>query len=236
MDAKLLAISGAVVLLAVGAVGLTVGNTGQATTPDNATVSVSADADVERTPDRAVVTVAAVGRGETAEAARNALSGDAQSIQQALSGEDATVTSSRFRIEPEYERTETGREQVGYIAVHTIEAETGDVNTTGTLVDTAVDAGADRVEGIRYELNEQTRQDAREEALQTAMDRARADADTVADAADRSVGDVATIQTSQSDNYVVYAETAAADAGGRTTIQPTTITVDASVQVTYTLD
>jgi uncharacterized protein YggE len=47
---------------------------------------------------------------------------------------------------------------------------------------------------------------------------------------------VATIQTSQSNNYVVYAESAAADAGGRTTIEPTTITVDASVQVTYTLD
>ncbi|MFC6975319.1 SIMPL domain-containing protein [Halomicroarcula sp. GCM10025709] len=235
MDAKLLAVGGAVVLLAVGAVGLTVGDT-QTASPDNATVSVSATAEVERTPDRAVVTVAAVGRGDTAEAARNALSGDAQSIQEALRDEGATVTSSQFRIEPEYERTETGREQVGYIAVHTIEAETGDVNTTGTLVDAAVDAGADRIEGIRYELNEQTRQDAREDALRTAMDRARADADTVADAAGRSVGEVATIQTSQRNDYVVYAEAATADAGGRTTIEPTTITVDASVQVTYGLD
>jgi hypothetical protein len=236
MDTKLLAVGGALALLVAGAVGLTVGDTGQTASADNATVSVSADAEVERTPDRAVVTVAAVGRGDTAEEARDALSGDAEAVRQALRDEGADVTSSRFRIEPEYERTEDGREQVGYIAVHTIEAETDDVNATGTLVDAAVDAGADRVEGIRYELSEQTRQDAREEALTTAMDRARADANTVASAAGRSVGDVATIQTSESGHYVVYAEAATADAGGRTTIEPSTITVDASVQVTYELD
>ncbi|MBX0322978.1 SIMPL domain-containing protein [Halomicroarcula sp. F13] len=237
MVSKPLAIAGVVAVLLAGGAGFALADSGGTPTAENATVSVSADATVERAPDRATVTVAAVGRGETAAAARDNLTGDAAAVQQALEDAGANVTSSRFSIHPEYERTEKGREQVGYVAVHTVEAETGDVDSVGTLVDAAVDAGADRVDGIRYELSEATRQDAREDALTTAMERARADAETVAAAEGRSVDGVATIQTSDSGRYVVRAETAfAADAGGSTTISPGPVTVDATVQVTYELN
>ena len=236
MASKLLPVVGVLALLVAGAVGFAVAQNGGAQAAENATVSVSADASVERSPDRATVTVAAIGRGDTAEAARNAVSGDADAVQQALADEGASVTSSRFSIHPEYERTENGREQVGYVAVHTIEAETDEVGTVGTLVDAAVDAGADRVDGIRYELSEETQQDARDEALSIAMDRARGDAETVAAAEDLSVDGVVTIQTSQHSRPVMFAEAAAGgDGGGRTTISPGPVTVDASVQVTYEL-
>ena len=198
---------------------------------------VNADATVERAPDRATVTVAAVGRGETAEAARNNLSGDAEAITAALEDEGANVTSSRFQIRPEYEESREGREQVGYVAIHTVEAETSDVETAGTLIDAAVDAGADRVEGVRYSLSEETQQAAREEALTTAMNNARTDAEVVAATEGRSVGDAVTVQTSDHGRPVVYEAAAyAGDAGGRTNIQPGEVTVDASVSVTYELE
>ncbi|WP_135305328.1 SIMPL domain-containing protein [Haloarcula amylovorans] len=238
MVSRPLAIAGVLAVLLAGGVGFALASGGPVPSAENATVSVSADATVERAPDRATVTVAAVGRGETAAAARNNLSGDADAVQQALEDAGANVTSSRFSIHPEYERTETGREQVGYVAVHTVEAETSDVDSVGSLVDVAVDAGADRVDGITYSLSEETRQDARQEALTTAMDRARTDAETVAAAEGRSVDGVATIQTSDSGRYVVRAEMATADAGsagGSTVISPGPVTVDAAVQVTYEL-
>ncbi|WP_424001136.1 SIMPL domain-containing protein [Haloarcula salina] len=237
MQSRSLALVGILALAVAGGVGFALADTGAQAASTNSTVSVSADATVERAPDRATVTVAAVGRGETAEAARNNLTGDAEAITSALDDAGANVTSSRFQIRPEYERTETGSEQVGYVAIHTVEAETGNVSSVGTLVDTAVDAGADRVDGIRYSLSEETRQSAREEALTTAMDRARSDAEVVAGAEGRTVGSAVSIQTSDSGRYVVYAETAAAgDAGGRTSIEPGTVTVDAAVSVTYELD
>ncbi|RLM39875.1 SIMPL domain-containing protein [Haloarcula sp. Atlit-120R] len=236
MVSRPLAIAGVLALLITGGVGFALADTGTVAPSTNSTVSVSADVTVERTPDRATVTVAAVGRGETAEAARNNLSGDADAIVSALEGEGADVTSSRFQIRPEYEQRREGREQVGYVAIHTVEAETSNVSTAGTLIDAAVDAGADRVEGVRYSLSEETRQDAREEALTTAMDNARTDAEVVAAAEDRSVGDAVTIQTSNHGRPVVYAEAMAADAGGRTSIQPGDVTVDASVSVTYELN
>ncbi|MEF8829079.1 MAG: SIMPL domain-containing protein [Haloarcula sp.] len=237
MASRPLAIAGVLALLVAGGVGFALADTGAVTPSTNSTVSVNADATVERSPDRATVTVAAVGRGETAEAARNNLSGDAEAITTALEDEGANVTSSRFQIRPEYEESREGREQVGYVAIHTVEAETSDVETAGTLIDAAVDAGADRVEGVRYSLSEETRQDAREEALTTAMDNARTDAEVVAAAEGRSVGDAVTVQTSDRGRPVVY-ETAAyaGDAGGRTNIEPGEVTVDAAVSVTYELE
>ncbi len=234
MGRELLAGIGVLAILLAGGVGFALADTGTAPAAQNATVTVSADATVERTPDRATVTVAAVGRGETAAAARDALSGDADAVEAALEDEGATVTTSRFSVSPEYDYSGEGREQVGYVAVHTVAAETSDVGTVGSLVDAAVDAGADRVQGITYRLSEETRSDAREAALTTAMERARGDAQTLAAAESRTVGDALAVETSDSGRYVVRAE--AAEAGGGTDISPGPVTVDTSVRVTYELD
>jgi len=239
MDTQPLAAIGIAALLLAGGVGFVLADTGGTATPDaeNATVSVGADATVERAPDEATVTVAAVGRGDTAAAARNNLSGDADAITETLEAEGATVTSSRFTVRPEYDHSRDGRELVGYVAVHTIAAETSDVETVGALVDAAVDNGGDRVEGITYRLSDDTRAEARDEALTTAMERARGDATTLATTEDRSVGDAVTIQTSDSGRPVVRAEyAAAADASGQTEISPGPVSVDVSVQVTYELE
>jgi len=239
METQLLAAIGVAALLLAGGVGFVLADTGNApagTAAENATVSVGAEATVERAPDEATVTVVAVGRGDTAAAARDNVSGDADAITSALESEGATVSSSRFSVRPEYDYSRDSRELVGYVAVHTIAAETSDVETVGSLVDAAVDNGAGRVEGITYRLSDETRADARDEALTTATERARGDAATLATSENRSVGDALAIQTSDSGQPVVRAEYAAADAGGQTEISPGPVTVDVSVQVTYELE
>jgi len=239
METRPLAVVGVLALALAGGVGFVIADTGPtpASTAENATVSVESDATVERTPDEATVTVAAVGRGETAAAARDDLSGDADAVVSALEGEGATVTSSRVTVRPEYDYSGDRRELVGYVAVHTVEAETSDVDTVGSLVDVAVDSGADRVEGISYSLSDETRADARDAALTTAMERARGDATTLATAENRSVGDAITVQTAQrgQSSVGVQYETAA-DSGGRTNVSPGPVTVEMSVQVTYELE
>jgi uncharacterized protein YggE len=236
MDSQPLVAVGVLGLLLAGGVGFVLADTGAAPSAENATVSVAADATVERAPDEATVTVAAVGRGETAAAARNNLSGDADAIESALEAEGAGVTSSRFSISPEYDYREGSREQVGYVAVHTIEAETDDVDTVGSLVDAAVDSGADRVEGISYGLGDDTRASARDEALTAAMERARGDAETLASTENRSVGDALTVQTGQSGEQRVQVEYATAADSGQTTVSPGPVTVGVTVQVTYELE
>lgn len=242
MDTQPLAAIGVVALVLAGGVGFVLADAGGAAespdrpTAENASVSVGADAAVERTPDEATVTVAAVGRGETAAAARSNVSGDADGVRNALEAEGATVTSSRFTVSPEYDYGDGGRELVGYVAVHTVSAETSAVDSVGSLVDAAVDSGADRVEGISYSLSDDTRADAREEALTTAMGQARGDAATLAAAENRSVGEAVTIQTGDSGQPVVRTAYAAAEADGETNIAPGPVTVEVSVQVTYELE
>jgi len=236
MDSQPLALLGVLAVVLAGGVGFALADTGGTPTAENATVTVSADATVERSPDRATVTVAAIGRGETAAAARDNLSGDAEAIESALEGEGANVTASRFSIQPEYEYTSSGSEQVGYIAVHTIEAETSDVDTVGALIDAAVDANADRVNGIAYGLRDETRTAAQEEAMTTAMETARSDAGTLAAAEDRTVGDALTVQTGGESETRFYAESAyATSADSDTSISPGPLTVRTAVTVTYEL-
>jgi len=239
METQPLAAIGVAALLLAGGVGFVLADTGNApagTAAENATVSVGAEATVERAPDEATVTVVAVGRGDTAAAARDNVSGDADAITPALESEGATVSSSRFSVRPEYDYSRDSRELVGYVAVHTVEAETSDVDGVGALVDTAVDSGADRVEGITYGLSDESRQAARDEALTTAMERARGDATTLATAEDRSVGDAVTITTTDGGQSAFDVQYESADAGGRTDISPGPVTVDVRVQVTYELD
>lgn len=235
MVSRPLAFVGALLLLIAGTTGLALAQSDAQTTADNDTVSVTASAQVDRAPDRAVVTVVAVGRGDTAQAARNGLN-DTGAIRRALENGSADVTTASFRIEPEFERTESGRERVGYVALQTFEAETENVSAVGPLVDAAVDAGADRVEGIRYELSEKTRQNARGEALTTAVDRARADAATLAAAEGRDIGSATSMRTGDSGPFFARAEAADAGGGGGTTIEPGPVTVEATVDITYRLE
>jgi uncharacterized protein YggE len=238
MEPRSIVATGVIAVLLVTTIGLAVAETDSSSTADNATLSVGADATVELSPDLATVTVEAVGHGETAQEARTNLSSDATAVEEALEDAGANVTSSRFRISPEYEHTDKGREQVGYVAVHTIEAETSSVESVGSLVDTAVDAGADRVDGITYDLTDERRAQARKAALTDAMGSARTDAETLAAAENRTVGAAITVTTDNAeiDRPVVHRELAAGDAGGATAISPSDVTVDASVQVTYRLN
>jgi uncharacterized protein YggE len=70
------------------------------------------------------------------------------------------------------------------------------------------------------------------------MGAARTDAETLAAAEDRAVGDAITITTTNAeiDRPVVHREVAAGGASGATSISPGDVTVDASVQVTYRLE
>lgn len=235
MDMQPLVVIGFSAMLLAGGVGVVLADTGTAQAAGNATVTVSTATSVERAPDQATVTVAAVGRGDTAAAARTNLTGDASAVERALEDAGANVTSSQFSVSPEYESRDSGREQVGYVAVQTIEAETSNVSSAGSLIDSAVDNGADRVHGVTYGLSDRTRTTAREEALTAAIERARDDATTLAAAENRTVGDAISVQTRDSGRLTVQRE-AATEADSQTNLSPGPIAVDTEVTVTYELN
>lgn len=207
------------------------------------TVTVTGSAEMQAAPDRAVIEASVEATGDSAAAVRDALSTRSDSLRQALRDaglSDDQLTTGRFAIRPEYDRRESGGEPepTGYEGTHTITIEVNDVDTTGDVIDTAIDGGADSIGRIEYTLSESTRESLREEALKAAVDTAREEAAVLAARVDSQVVSVQRLNAAGgglSPTYERYAVTEDA-ASGSTELQPDDVTVSASVEATYRID
>lgn len=206
-------------------------------TPDPS-VTVSSSATVEAAPDLAVVHVAVEATADSAEEARATVAEDAERMRTALREagiSDENVSTVAFNIYPEYDYSDESRELIGYRAVHAYRIEAAP-DRAGEVIDVSTGNGATSVSGISFTLSDETRQELRQEALTQAVENAHADAETVAAAADATLGDARTISTSNGggDYPIPFAERS--DAGGGTVVEPGTVRVTASVTVVYDLE
>lgn len=204
----------------------------------NRTVEVSASGAISAQPDQAVVRVGVEARGPDAATARQRLAENVTQLRSALSEIDgAQVTTSGYDIGEDYRRPGPEGEQPEpqYIARQSFEITIDDTGDAGTVIDTAVANGATRVDGVQFTLSAERRNELEEQALQSAMDRARVKATTLAERGNLSVESVQRITTVEQryGGYgAVATETAAAD-GGNTNIDTGPVTVTAQVHVTY---
>ncbi|UIP00029.1 SIMPL domain-containing protein [Halobaculum sp. CBA1158] len=201
-------------------------------------ITTDGTATVSAEPDLARITVAVEATAENASAARSAVAADVERLRSALTEAGYEPETVDFRLSPEYDHSRDERELVGYRAAHTLTFET-EPDDAGSAVDTAVDNGATRVQNVQFTLTDERRAELREEALADAVDDARDTATTVADAANRSVGTelsiaVGSAGVSPYEPRVAY-ETVAADSAS-TSFEPGSVTVSATVTVTYELD
>ncbi len=161
------------------------------------TLNVSGTGTVEVSPDRARIVFAveteAEGARETGEA--NALLMDR--VITALRGTgipDLRIETSGYSLSPRY-APRTGSEPqriAGYTARNTVQVIVDDVDAVGRLVDSALDAGANRVAGLSFEIRDP--EPHRQEALRRAVARARGEAEVMAEALGMRLGDPITVQ------------------------------------------
>lgn len=199
-------------------------------------VSVSAAGAVSVEPDVAEVTVVIEATADSADDARGQVANDVSAVRTALADlglDEDDVTTAHFQLEPEYDYSDDRRELIGYRAVHALSIAAG-VDQAGAVIDAAVAAGADRIQGVRFTLTDEHRQSARQQALQAAMTNAEADAGAIAEAADLTIVGVRTVSTggptvSPFEGRVEMT----ADGSGSTTIDSGPVTVSAHVSVVY---
>jgi len=235
----------------LGAAGLSgcLGTTQQATDTaagdgdSGRTVTVTGAAEMQAAPDRAVIEASVEATGDSAAAVRDTLSTRSDSLRQALRDaglSDDQLTTGRFAIRPQYDRREPGAEPepTGYEGTHTITIEVNDVDTTGDVIDTAIDGEADSIGRIEYTLSASTRESLREEALKAAVDTAREEAAVLAARVDSQVVSVQRLNAAGGGRSPTYERYAVAEdaAGGSTVLQPDDVTVSASVEATYRID
>lgn len=208
------------------------------------TITVTATGTVEREPEQAVVTLAVETLAPTADeaSAQNAEQTEALiDALEALGISDDLIRTVGYGLHPEYDREarpESGEPRiVGYRAVNRVRITIDPVTRTGAVIDAGIEAGANRVQGIAFQLRDP--EAARIDALQEALDRARTEAEALAAAAAQRLGLLLAVSTGGRPPVPVAYDMEMARATFQrsvTPIEPGTMEVSATVTVVYALE
>jgi uncharacterized protein YggE len=195
-------------------------------------IHVSADATISAAPDRAEIDFAVSSRASTS---RRAGSDNAAAAKQVLDrvkaalGSSDTVATAGYSIQPEYRTPERGSEPqvAGYVATNTVRVTMAELARVGDVIDAAVAAGANNVNGVRFFLHDPDA--VHSQALAQAARRARSQAEALAAALDLQIVRILSVtETSQAPRPMLYAA-AAKGAAPQTPIESGTVDVQASV-------
>jgi uncharacterized protein YggE len=203
------------------------------------TINVSGYGQVSAQPD---VAVARLGVQTEAEEAAEALAQNSQQMQalvDALKGADVAaedIQTQVVRLHPRYEgepRGEGQPELVGYTATNLVEVYMRDLDTVGEILDTAIQAGGNRIEDIRFEVSDPAAylDQAREAAWNDAQHKAK----QLAGLASAELYEVLTISESGHGPQPVVERPMAVEAAAAVPVEPGSQTIEVQLQVTWLL-
>lgn len=166
--------------------------------PPIPSITVTGSGEVRAAPDEAVVGLGVVAQMEQAREAQRQASRVAQAILDAVAalGVPAeAVQTSQLVLTPVYEHPSPRAMQVptepriiGYRASNVVTVRLADLAKVGPVIDAGIEAGANRVEGVTFQLRDDRA--AREEALRRAVAEASGKARAMAGALEVELGPV----------------------------------------------
>ncbi len=157
-------------------------------TQNQRTISVSGEAEKFAKPDLATVTVTVQNEADTVQEAQQQNSERANAVTQFLKEQgikEEDIKTAQYTINPRYEyrgeaadrpRPPKGeRVLAGYEVTNQLKVKIRDLEAIGTVLDGATDNGANRVDGLRFtvENDEEVTREARRQAIQNAREKAR---------------------------------------------------------------
>ncbi len=212
----------------------------------SSTLSVSGRAVVTAQPDRAVVRLGAVAQSEEAAAAQQAINEvmhKAIASLRELDVDERRIQTAGLSLMPVYDMPRPNRDEphepriVAYRASNTLRVEVDDLSLVGPVIDAGVEAGANQVESISFEL----RDDAvhRRRALQAAVRNAKDKAQAMASALGvqlRQVAEVSEAERAITPVRMGMARMEAMAMDTATPVQPGELTIEAVVTLRYHLE
>ena len=214
-------------------IGFLIAATLSAQTPVAPTRSVRASgtATISVNPDQAQISATVTTQGMTAQAASSQNATQSAAVLSALTqllGAGANIKTINYSVTPNYNYPPNGGIPIltGFTANNTVEVTLSGVTTVGTVIDTAIQAGATSVSGIRFSLKDP--EPPRRQALQQAALVAKSHADAMAGALGGTVGAVLVLQEGSSVQPITGTFTVAAGATA-TPVQSGLIEVSATV-------
>jgi uncharacterized protein len=244
MMQKLFHMTAILLILAVAAVGTASAATDS--TDNDKVIHSTGTGNVIGTPDRAQVTLSVQTENTDVKMAQADNARKMNMVIDALIGSGIPrdgLKTTGYNIYPVYEES-TGiltPKIKTYRVTNTLTVTLHDVSRTGEVIDVAVANGINQADSIQFMLSEQQQQVLRTDALKEAVNRARADADTVAAAMGTSITGVKNADISGGyypvlfQNYQYDVGNAALKSSAPTPVQPGDITVSATISVTYNI-
>src|SRR5579862_10013813 len=226
-----LLISG-VVLVAAAIAGVAQPSKGGAANTSTTTITVSGNGTANATPDKASFDFGVTTNAATASEALSKNAQQAQAIIDALknAGVDSSdIQTSEVSLWPQ--TSNDGTTITGYQASNTVTV-TAPVAKSGDLVDAAVGAGANNVDGPNLSVSDQSAYYA--EALKKAVSDAQSQAQAMAAAAGLTLGGIVHMTNESAPTPILYgASDALAAKSAAPPVQAGTQQIQASVTVTY---
>ncbi len=165
--------------------------------PADRKITVNAESFVAAIPDMAVISLGVESAARTADAALEGNSQDMDAVLSMLKAsglEDRDIQTSGFSIDPIYAQDMTNRQITGYVVRNQVQARVRDLDGLGALLDQVVASGANRLQGLRFDV--QNTEPLADQALSGAVARATAKAGLMADAAGVRLGPVLSMSES----------------------------------------
>jgi uncharacterized protein YggE len=206
--------------------------------PTLSSIRVTGDAKVTAQPDRVQIDIGVTTRAtHSAEAAAQ----NAREVAAVLTamkkaaGPAAVLKTVSYSLNPNYQYHPNGVEPtiLGYTASNVVQVQLDELAKIGSVIDSATQSGANRIQGIQFTLRDQ---DAlRAEALREAARRAHAEADVLASALGLKIVRVLTVEEVSPRampvrTYIATARSAAAEVA--TPVEAGTLDITADVTLT----
>ena len=163
------------------------------------TVSVSGQGEISAEPDLAHVTLGVEARRPTLAEARSEVTAAVErllALTKSLGIDPRLVNATRVQVLPEYSWNDKDRKRIllGYFVSRQVQVELRNLEQLGTLLERAVDAGANQVSDPV--LDSSRRKDLERDAMTRAVQDARQNAETLAKAAGAKLGNVRALNAS----------------------------------------
>lgn len=194
-------ISGVVLVIALVAI-FALGNSGSI---GQDSVTVQGISTVKVMPDLVTIYFNIETNGDTTAEARDANSEIMNDLIDALileGFERKDIVTENFNVYQDYEWTESGREDKGFKATHSVRVELSieEEDKIAPVVDAGVSAGA-MVNYINFELTQESQNKYKAEAMKLAAEDAKIKADSVASGFDQKIGKLVSVQVNEFGYY-----------------------------------
>ena len=211
--------------------------------PDDHTIMTQGNAELKFKPDTAEIVVGVSVLKDSAKDAQAEASAITNAIVDGLRYKgiaESDIATDQLMLYEEYKWDENYREQTsaGWRATQTLRVTTSDLTKLGTIVDVAVEKGANQIQNINFKLSPAKELEYKKQALADATKNAKDKAEILAESSGYQLGELKTLSESNY-YYAPYRYDMAAAKGGEeavamaTNVLPQDVTITAMVSVVY---